>query len=105
MTRVTILPESPGSPDTKFRAVARQAESVGDTPGAALDALAKQLDESERGTMIVVQGQQPDRFFTAAQQQRLGELMNRWRAARDAREALPPEQQAELEALVDAELL
>ena len=40
----------------------------------------------------------------AQQQQRLSELMARWRAARDAGSALPPAQQAELDALVAAEV-
>jgi hypothetical protein len=46
----------------------------------------------------------PDRFFPAAQQRRLAELMSRWRAARDAGSDLPPEEKAELDALVQAEL-
>jgi hypothetical protein len=51
-----------------------------------------------------VQHRRPDEFFTAEQGQRLQELMGRWRAARDAQTALPPEEQAELDALVQAEL-
>lgn len=43
-------------------------------------------------------------FFTAEQQVRLSELMDLWRAARDRRQTLPPEQQAELDSLVEAEL-
>ncbi len=46
----------------------------------------------------------PDRFFTSEQQNRLEELMRLWRAARDAGAQLPTEQQAELEALVEAQL-
>jgi hypothetical protein len=46
----------------------------------------------------------PDWLFTAAQQQRLEQLMTRWRAARDRNAALPPEEKAELEALVAVEL-
>jgi hypothetical protein len=46
----------------------------------------------------------PDCFFTAKQQRRLEELMTNWRRARDASVSLPPEDQAELESLVDAEL-
>ena len=47
---------------------------------------------------------QPDRFFTAEQLERLSELMLRWRQARDAGTTLPPAKQAELEALVEAEV-
>jgi hypothetical protein len=46
----------------------------------------------------------PDRFFTAEQQRRLSELLQRWRTARDQHTTLPPEERAELEALVEAEL-
>lgn len=45
-----------------------------------------------------------DEFFTTDQQGRLAELMTRWRQARDAGVALPPTEQAELEALTAAEL-
>jgi hypothetical protein len=53
---------------------------------------------------IIMPDLRPDRFFTAEQQQRLSELMQRWREARDKGSALPPCQQAELESLVEAEL-
>ena len=79
-------------------------QSVGKTAGEALDALAAQLDEKESGTLLVVQAFRPDRFFTAAQQQRLGELWERWQAARTAGPPLPGEEQKELEALVEAEV-
>lgn len=52
----------------------------------------------------MVQSLPPDRFFTAAQQQRLDELMARWRTLRDQGTPLPTDEQAELEALVAAEL-
>lgn len=104
MTTIAILPENPGSPATSFRAVAGKLESTGRTAGEALDGLLAQLDESTTGTLAVVQQLRPDRFFTAEQQQRLAELMNRWRAARDKGHNLAPEEQAELEALVEAEV-
>ena len=103
MTRVTIVAEDPASPNTKFRASARDHESVGATVGAAIDGLAAQLDESA-GTLIIVQNLRPDAFFTAEQQQRLEELFAKWRDARDRDEPLSPPDQAELEALVKAEL-
>jgi hypothetical protein len=49
-------------------------------------------------------GSRPDGFFNADQQQRLAELMELWRAARDRGEALPIIEQSELETLVEAEL-
>jgi hypothetical protein len=51
-----------------------------------------------------MQNLSPDRFFTAAQQQQLAALMARWRALRDQGASLPVGEQAELEALIAAEL-
>jgi hypothetical protein len=104
MTTIAIVPAHlPDSP-TSFRAVAGDAQSVGATVGQALDALRAQIGVAEQTTLVVVQPMQPDERFTALQQQRLAELMDRWRAARDAGTVLPPQEQAELEALVEAEL-
>ena len=55
-------------------------------------------------TLIIVRKMGPDRFFTAEQQQRLDQLMTAWRAARDTGNPLSPDEQAELEPLVDAEV-
>ena len=104
MTTIAILPDNPGSPTTAYRAVAGKKQSVGKSAGQALDALTAQLGEGESGTLVVVQNLRPDRFFTAAQQQRLEELMRRWRTARDGNMALSASEQAELESLIDAEL-
>jgi hypothetical protein len=54
--------------------------------------------------LLIIQSFRPDLFFSAIQQARLSKRMSLWRAARDRRETLPPDQEAELEALVDAEL-
>jgi hypothetical protein len=62
------------------------------------------MTEAEAATLIVVQNLCPDAFFTADQQQRQGVLMDRWRRARAQQTTLPAEEQAELEALVAAEL-
>jgi hypothetical protein len=56
-----------------------------------------------RSTLVIVQNHRPDRFFTAQQQPRLGELMDRWRAARDAGLSLLSAEEKELNALVEAE--
>jgi hypothetical protein len=45
-----------------------------------------------------------DWFFSAEQQKRLSDLMNLWRTARDRGQTISPEQQAELDSLVEAEL-
>ena len=62
------------------------------------------MPADDTGTLVIVQSHRPDQFFTAQQQRRLSELMARWRAARDAGDSLPPAEQAELDALVDAEV-
>jgi hypothetical protein len=46
----------------------------------------------------------PDQFFTAEHRTRLEELMSRCRTARDGGSELSPEEQSELDALVDAEV-
>jgi hypothetical protein len=53
---------------------------------------------------MIEQSLRPDRFFTAAQQQRLMALMSRWRTLRDQGDTLPPDEQKELEALIAAEV-
>jgi hypothetical protein len=103
MTTIAILPE-PAATGTTYRAVAGNAQSVGTTPGEALDNLTAKLNADETGTLVVVQQLRPDRFFGAAQQQRLAELMGRWRAARDAGGPWLAAEQSELDALVQAEL-
>ncbi len=103
MTTVAILP-IPTEGGTTYRAVSAEHQTDGRTAGEALDAIAAQLSEDERGTLIVVQNRRPDEFFTADQQQRLAQLMERWRVARDSGTSLPTDEQAELDALVEAEL-
>ena len=105
MTTVTITPEKLDTGKSIWRAIIGDKQSIGETAGEALDALTSQLNESENSSVVIVKRWQPDRFFTAAQQQRLNELMTTWRAARDDGNSLPPEEQTELENLVNAELL
>ncbi len=103
MTKVAILPEPSTQDGVIYRAVAGAHQSVAKTAGAALDALAAQLPADDSGTLVIVQNHLADRFFTAQQQRRLGELMDRWRAARDADLSLSSAEQEELDALVEAE--
>ena len=63
-------------------------------PGLVLD---RTIDD-------LVEGRFSGGFFTAQQQRRLGTLMAHWRAARDAGDSLPPAEQTELDALVEAEV-
>ncbi len=103
MTTVAILPVTTDKGIT-YQGTAGDKHSLGRTLGEALDALTPQLPDADAGLLVVVQSLSPDRFFDAAQQQRLGELMDAWRQARDLGSALPDPQQAELDQLIEAEL-
>ena len=63
MTTIAIVPEPPSAAGPNYRAVAGQHQSVGKTPGEALDAITSQLDESETGTLFVVLHPRPDYFI------------------------------------------
>ena len=95
MTTITILPEKADS----YRALAGDKESTGRTAGEALDALASQLMDDEGGMLIIVQNHKADGLFNAAQRERLTELM-KFRQSR----TLSPEEEQELESLIEAEL-
>lgn len=62
------------------------------------------MGETEFTALLVIQNFRPDTFFSADQQERLSELMRLWRSARDRGQELLPEQQAQLDDLVEAEL-
>jgi hypothetical protein len=104
MTSVSILPVPGREGEVSYQAVAGTRHSEGRTAGEALDALTAQLPEEAAGTLVVVQSRRPDSYFTSDQQERLAALMERWRGARDRGGVLPAEEQAELDALVEAEL-
>lgn len=104
MTRVAILSVPTDSGEVTFRAFAGRMRSEGRTAGEALDRLTSQLDSDDADTLVIVQHMRPDKYFGAESQQRLAELMDRWRSARDSGHSLPPEEQAELDGLIEAEL-
>ncbi|MGB3493220.1 MAG: hypothetical protein WBA57_10855 [Elainellaceae cyanobacterium] len=104
MTTVSILPISNANGEKSYRAIAGDKHSVGKTAGQALDALTAQIGEIDFSTLLVIQNFRPDSFFSAEQQKRLSELMHLWRLARDQGQELSPEQQAELDHLVEIEL-
>ncbi len=104
MTRVAILPVPTPSGELSYHALAGGKQSHGRTAGAALDALATQLEDDQQDTLVVVQHRKPDAFFDQAQQRRLAELMTLWRSARDTGASLSPGEQAELDQLVEAEI-
>ncbi|MEM7134606.1 MAG: hypothetical protein AAF702_50550 [Chloroflexota bacterium] len=105
MTKVIILPVKPLEVNPGYFAISDSAQSFGDTPGQALDALTDQLGDSDTNLLIVVQNQRPDKFFTAEQQERLALLMAQWRVARDQGKLFDKTDHTVLEALVEAELL
>ena len=88
MTKVAILPVPTEQGALSYHAVAGAKHAEGNTAGQALDAITAQLSEAETSTLLIVQ-LRPDRFFTAAQQERLADLMARWRTARDEGHTLP----------------
>jgi len=104
MTKVAILPIPTEQGNLSYHAIAGAKHAEGKTAGEALDALTAQLSADEASTLVIVQSLHPDRFFTAAQQERLAALMARWRTARDQGNTLPVAEQAELDTLIDAEL-
>jgi hypothetical protein len=104
MTKVAILPIPAEQGALSYRAIAGERHAQGKTAGEALDALTAQLSADEASTLIIVQSLRPDHFFTAAQQERLTALMDRWRTARDQGATLPADEHTELEALIAAEL-
>jgi hypothetical protein len=104
MSPISIFPEPQSANGSKFRAMSGQHQGVGKTAGEALDALTSQLNGSVLGPLLVIPQSNPDRFFTAAQQTRLAELMGAWRFARDRGTHLSAEEQSELEQLTAEEL-
>jgi hypothetical protein len=102
MTTISVL--SPPTAADGYRAIANGREAAGDTPGKAIDALVEQTGESAGATLVIIQPKGGDEFFSDAQLQRLGELMSRWRAARDTQAPFPPAEQAELDSLISEEL-
>lgn len=103
MTAISILRNELPSGETRFHAVAQGKQAFGNTLGEAIDGLTPQL-KNGLPRLIVIQSLCPDAFFTATQQQRLHGLMAKWRVARDTGAVLPADEDAELEALIDAEL-
>lgn len=103
MTTVAILPVPQQTGGPLYQAVSGECVASGVTAGLALDAFTEQFPDVWTDSLLIVQRFQADRFFSEAQQQRLADLMTRWREARDAGGSLSTEEQAELEALVEAE--
>jgi hypothetical protein len=63
-----------------------------------------QLPDDEPATVVIVRGGRDGRLFTADQQRRLTELMDRWRTARDSAQDLSDEEREELDMLIEREI-
>lgn len=101
---ITISTVATTTNETVWLAATDGLEVIGKTAGEALDGIRKQLGTEQNDLFLVRQQWQPDEFFTAEQQQRPSDLMERWRAARDSGKTLSDADQTELEKLVDAQL-
>ena len=104
MTTVAIVPIPTRTGGQAYQAVAGRRMATGDTAGQALDAFTAQFPDVESESLLIVQRFRPDRYFSEPQQQRMADLMARWRAARDSGGPWSAEEQSELESLVSAEL-
>jgi hypothetical protein len=105
MTAISILPIIDETGQHHYRASSGDRQSIGKTPGEALDAIVAQFGQPSLPFLLLIPNFQPDPFFTAQQQQRLTQLMTAWKQARDAAEDFPEDLKAELNKLVEAELL
>jgi hypothetical protein len=104
MTKVAVLPVRSHRGAVAYRAVSGERQSEGKTVGEAIDRLTRQLSSDESGSMVIVMNANSDAFFTAEQRTRLGELMQKWRKARDGGHSLDAKEQSELNDLVATEL-
>ena len=105
MTTIKIVLES--SKQTVYRAICKDQQAAGITPGEALDLLEQKLGlqgHVENGSiLIILQRFRSDNFFTAEKQLRLRELMDRFHHDNDMGNQLVISEKQELETLVDAE--
>jgi hypothetical protein len=106
MTTIEIVQEQVKA-KTIYRAICGMQQAAGKTLGQALDLLEQELAAKGIGEsgniLIIVQRFRPDNLFTAEQQLRLRELMDRFHQANALGQTLAPDEQQELEQLVDAE--
>jgi hypothetical protein len=104
MQTISIATIANTNGDRVYQATIGDQQSTGKTAGQALDALTIQMGSPEINGFFLLQSCQPDKFFTAEQQQRLTALMSLWKTAKDQGQMLPPGQQPELDNLIEAEL-
>jgi predicted Zn-dependent protease with MMP-like domain len=97
MTSIAIRTDQKETGERWFRAIAGDRQSIGRTMGEALDALTAEWGDNIQETIVLIQRFQPDQYFTQAQYDRMQALLAR-------RPVLTPEERAELEDLIDAEV-
>ena len=102
MRTVLVIPDYQNGKN--FRAISGEKESFGNTIGEAVDSLTEQLENGSDETLYVVQRFSPDEFFTAEQQKRLSELMNKLHLTQQGKQEFSTEEKAELEKLIETEL-
>lgn len=105
MDKITIIGLEPNPSGGEFRAYTANSEGKGMTAGEALDDLQRQLGPARGMKVIVLQGSEPDEFFGLSDQNRLQELLAARRVAQSEGVELPQSTLAELEVLVERELL
>jgi organic radical activating enzyme len=101
MRTIKILPEITNE-RTIYRAICGSVQTTGLTPGQALDSTLQKLSTSE-DTIVILQRFSSDDLFTERQQTRLQELINQFQESVATNDVLSPQQQQELENLIEAE--
>jgi hypothetical protein len=103
MPTVSIRPNAGSSvADSRFHATTDGRESWGNTPGAALDALAAQLDPGVLQRLFVVIEPLADDDLTPEQRRRLDELKSKYRLSTAGNGEMSTEDRDEMERLFDA---
>src|SRR5690242_7365555 len=97
MTAISIHSEKGREDKPCFRAVAGRHQSIGETPGEALDSLLADEGQDVESSLIIIQRFVPDAYFTQEQYDQMKALLDR-------RSSLTDEESRILDALIDAEL-
>jgi hypothetical protein len=97
MTQLSVLIDTDEVSPARFRAISGPHQSVGRTPGEALDALLAQEGEPIEASAILIQRFAPDAYFTQPDYDRMQELLAR-------RASLSATENDELDTLIDREL-
>jgi hypothetical protein len=97
MAAISIHREEGDGGTGRFRAVAGEHHSIGQTPGEALDSLIAREGSDVESSLILIQRFVPDAYFTQAQYDQMKALLDR-------KSSLTEAESEALDALIDAEL-